>query len=182
MTHRTVIAAAVLGSLVLAGCISPQNDRDVIGRDVRLESLSPVETTEAPPTTGLQQSSLTGINRANWSRVTFMLPVDGTAHNPSYSRRVYLADKTARQRRESPTALNALELTGGSESSQQWEAPVNIGWSLLDVVLLVPGMIWQAPWSTRYSPDEAYARYWLPSSTAAPAPVTAPGAPTPVTP
>jgi hypothetical protein len=192
--HKPPAASlCALAALLAGGCISPENDRLVIDQGVRLEAFDPVAPSAALNTTPsapleLQQPSVLGVDRGNWAKSQLFVPVDATAHNPPYTKRWVLTDRTARQRREYPTALSALETTGASESEQQLEAPANWLAAFGDIVLLPIRVFWQAPWTTRWSPDEAYARYWHPESTGPvgtqappPAPFAEP-APTPVTP
>ena len=156
-------ALAIVCSFSLAGCISPQNDRITIGRSVRLETFEPPRTDAAPsvPDT-LLAPSVVSIDRSNWKRTEVLVPVDGTAHNPTYARRIVETNKTRRQRGLYPTSSSALELTAGSEGAQQREAFYNVVRAASDVVFIVPRMLWRAPWRTDASPDEAYARYWHP--------------------
>ncbi len=149
--------------LAAAGCVSPENDRMTIGQSVRLEALSP-QPAPTPPTPSEQvmAPSITGISRANWQPTPILIPVDGTAHTPIYNRRITWADKTARQRNENPTAATSLELYSGSEQQQEYEALNNQWQTFTDVLLIVPRMIGWAPWKVRWSPDDAYQRYWRP--------------------
>lgn len=135
----------------------------VIGHSVRLEAIAPQPRATAPsPSEQVTAPSLTGISRANWARTEILLPVDGTAHRPIYARRTMWADKTARQRGLNPTATSALELFAGSEEQQEYEALNNHFRAVTDVILLLPRMLAWSPWQTRFSPDEAYQRYWHP--------------------
>lgn len=179
-------------ALLSSGCISTENDRDTLGRSAPIEAFTPVPPAMPPGEPALtppQQPSVVSLERSNWAATPFLVPVDGTAHHPTYTTRVVIADETARQRREYPTALSALELTAGSERDQQLEVPANWLATLLDPILFLPRLIWEHPWSPRWSPDEAYTRYWHPERPAplvteeppATAPATQP-APTPVTP
>jgi hypothetical protein len=166
MKHfRTALALAA--ALPLAGCITPENDRTTIGRSVRLEALSPAPGRPAGPdlavpvgTQVVQEPSITGLDRAHWQPTRLQVPVDGTAHRPTYAKRVHFADRTARQRGEYPNAETALQLTGGSLGDQQLEALANPAMAALDTLLLIPRIIWSPPWRVRWSPDVAYERTW----------------------
>jgi hypothetical protein len=162
---NNLLPVAALSLTSLAGCISPQNDRITMGRSVRLEAFAPSTVPAADASTPAlteQTPTLTGIDRSNWAPTVIAQPVDGTAHNPVYAQHVHYADKTARQRREYPTALSALELAGGSEGDQQLEALVNPLWAAAEPWIIPIEMIIQAPWATRWSPDVSYDRYWRP--------------------
>lgn len=168
MGVKTTTACLALAAACLAqGCVSPQNDRITIGRELKLEGFTaaptPASIAAAPPAAEqVQAPSLVGIDRGHWERTVFMVPVDGLAHAPIYTKRVMVTDKTRRQQDRFPTALTALELYGGSEQQQQLEALYNQGMALADIALLLPRMVWTRPWMTRWSPDEAYERYWHP--------------------
>jgi hypothetical protein len=194
MTPTRPAAALLLTAALLApGCISTENDRMLLDQSVTLEAFQPVPPSPATPTEttpaalALTQPTVVSVDRSNWAPTELVVPVDGTAHKPVYAKRILWTDKTARQRDLYPTALSALELTGGSETEQQLEVPANWLASIVDIVLLPISVFWQAPWATRWSPDEAYARYWHPerpsnsNPNSAETPFAAP-APTPVTP
>jgi hypothetical protein len=151
---RACMLAAVL---TFAGCVSPDNDRITIGHELRTGSFQTAALPE--PVAQVQTPSVTGIDRSNWARTDFSIPVDGTVHHPTYAKRVIVADRTARQRGQYPTASTALELWGGSADEQEWEALLNQLRSLGDLVLLPLNVILQRPWVRRMSPDIAYERY-----------------------
>jgi hypothetical protein len=184
-----LLSLARVAAAALTGCISPQNDRITIGRSGRLEAFSPASPAAADASTPAlteQTPTLIGLDRSNWAPTVISQPVDGTAHNPLYAQHIHLVDETARQRREYPTALSALELAGGSEQDQQLEALVNPLLAAADPFLLPFSMVIEAPWATKYSPDTAYARYWHPEPAnaaaapeVAPQPAAAPAAPAP---
>lgn len=147
-------------------CISPQNDRLTLGRVQSLEAFS-----EQPPAGVIEsvgtdlrtmppvQPSIVALTRENWEPIEVLVPVDGTAHQPIYVKRVQVSDRTARQRRRVPTALSALEGVGGSTTQQQVEALANVAVSLGDLLLLVPRLGTVPPWTSRYSPGETWERY-----------------------
>lgn len=159
------LATSLLGlsCLLFQGCISPANDRDTIGRSLRLEALDPPKAAPAQVIpAGLVSPSVASVERDNWAKTEFIVPVDGTAHNPTYNRRSIATDKTHRQRELYPTAMTALELASGSEGQQQREAFRNVIKGVSDIVFLPFRMLRRAPWRTDASPDAAYARSWHP--------------------
>jgi hypothetical protein len=161
------LPVVVLAAAFLSGCIAEQNDRMTIGRSLQLETFYPPAAAEPPagvPVLAEQPPSLTGIIRSEWEPTVIFVPVDGTAHHPTYAEYLRLADATTRQRREYPTPTSALELTEGSEQDQAWEAVGNIGLTLLDLIVLVPRLVVEPAWRVRWSPDVAYARYWYPDA------------------
>lgn len=166
----TCLLLSAAAATMLAGCVTPQNDRTTIGagdRAVRVEALTPIPATPAGPTIAmpvgaliLQEPSVVGLDRSNWATTDLGQPVDGVAHRPLYAKRVQFAGRTARQRGEYPNAETALELTGGSIWQQQAEVPTNHAMAALDLLLILPRMIWSHPWQIRWSPDVAYERTW----------------------
>jgi hypothetical protein len=150
----------VVVCVAMSGCISPENDRDTIGRSTKLENFEaakPAESVVVPP--ALAAPSVIGVERENWQKTVVLAPVDGTAHKPTYARRIIGTDKTRRQKNLYPTATSALELGGGSEGQQQSEMLYNQAMALGDLIFWPFRMIWRAPWRTDASPDEAYSRY-----------------------
>lgn len=167
-----VMAAAVSG--MVSGCVTPSNDRVTTGhgpRGAKMEAFTAdsgrAGRRDAPAPQSSAGPSLQGISRDNWTATTYLVPVDGTAHRPTYTRRVIGTNSAARQRREMPTADTALELTQGSGNDQALEALLQQGNAALDVVLLPIRLVWQPPWTTMWSPDESAARF--PSSRPRPA-------------
>ncbi len=161
--------------VTLSGCIAPQNDRLTEGHGpaaVKFEAFSRDSGRAANPVAsdggsggqgGRIASSpptLTGLDRSNWDRTVVAVPVDGTAHHPTYVQRLIVTDSTARQRQEYPTAESALELTQGSGETQAWEAPLQSVQAFRDLLLGPFRLIGQPPWRVRWSPDESYARVW----------------------
>jgi hypothetical protein len=188
---RLIACLPSAAALALGGCVTPENDRITVDQDLRLEAFAPVPpSTTPPPMPPAPPPSVVSVDRSNWARITLLAPVDGAAHRPTYTKRLVLTDQTARQRRQYPTALTALETTGGSETWQQLEAPANWLVSAGDILLFPIRVLWQAPWGTRWSPDEAYARYWHPEhpepppppETPSPAGQPMPPVPPPITP
>jgi hypothetical protein len=154
---------ALAGVALLAGCTKQQNDRILVGRGTMLEAFAQAPGAAAEtgePALREQVPTLRGLDRGNWEPTLVLMPVDGTAHGPLYAKQWRLANQTARQRQEFPTALSALEQAGGSETQQQMEALVNPLLAASDVVLLPVRVILQAPWATRWSPDVGYTRAW----------------------
>jgi hypothetical protein len=164
--------ALALVPLALAACVSPENDRLTVGHGpaaYRPEAMTPDSGRAGNTTPGVEpsarlpqsaQSTLTGLDRSNWSRTTITVPVDGTAHRPTYLQRVLGTNSSARQRRDFPTADTSLELTQGSGQDQALEAPLQHAQAAWDFVLGVPRMFFQLPYRTRWSADESYQRAW----------------------
>lgn len=172
-TASTLVLSASLAAL--AGCVSPANDRITDGRGPDLggakqeaftarSGAAGAATPTAQPTDAtapeIRGRSITSLDRSAWPTTTITLPVDGTAHRPTYQRNVIIATRTARQRGEYPTAESALELTAGSSDAQTAEAALQHARAVGDLVLLPLRIVGQPPWATRWSPDQGYARAW----------------------
>lgn len=171
-------ALAILTACILPGCAMPENDRATIGQTMRPEALTPA-VRPAPATTPIGaapagEPSVIGLDRSHWAATRVHVPVDGTAHGPTYAKRLHSADRTARQRGEYPDAGSALELTDGSLWQQQGEALANHGFAALDTLLIIPRLIWSPPWRERWSPDVAYERSWQADRPVFPEPAEAP--------
>lgn len=158
----SVLTGVTLG-VALGGCVSPTNDRMTEGRTMRVDAFArpdaarEIAANEQPRSV---EPSVAGLERGNWPRTTILVPVDGTDHTPTFAKRGLVADKTAKQRRQYPTAESALEMTNGSEGQQQQEALWNHILALTDSLLIGPRMLVDRPWAARMSPDEAYERLW----------------------
>jgi hypothetical protein len=192
----TISIGLVVGTVaLLAGCVTPQNDRITQGRTVRVETLVPSPLRPAGPDIAVpvgsllpQEPSVVALDRGNWETTVFRLPVDGTAHRLTYAKRLHVASRTARQRGEYPNAETALQLSGGSIWQQHAELANHAG-AAVDLLLLLPRMVWAQPWRVRWSPDVAWERTWEPDRPLFPEPVEplledpfAAPAPHPVTP
>jgi hypothetical protein len=159
----SVAGVAVCLAAFLSGCISLENDRDTVGRGLKLEAFeSPRAPEQAVVPADLVAPSVVAIERDNWQKTEILVPVDGTAHRPTYSRREDATNKSRRQRELYPTATSSLELSAGSEGQQQSEAFYNVARALSDIVFLPFRMLWRAPWRTDVSPEDAYVRYGHP--------------------
>lgn len=167
------IVGGVGVAALVAGCVSPANDRISEGRGPALggtmmESFraesgragSVGAEVDRGEVFAPQSRSRMTLDRSAWPRTTVLVPVDGTAHRPTLQRSVVVANVTPRQRGEYPTIDSALDLTKGSADAQTAEAAVQPVRAVGDFVLLPFRMIAQPPWTTRWSPDQAYSRGW----------------------
>jgi hypothetical protein len=150
---------AVLAAAMAAGCVHERNESLALHDTILMEALGPERpgialTSESP--------SVTRIDRSGWEPTTVVVPVDGTAHFPTYVRVFSTVKETRRQRGEYATELSALDLDGGSESKQQLEAVTQPFRALGNALLILPRMIfYRRPWQTLQSPRQAYERDWL---------------------
>lgn len=153
----------------VAGCVH-SNDRLSLGNQVELEAFSTDATgdrvTPGGPIVPGDQVWTAGrtpqpIDRSGWGRTEFLVPVDGVGHRPAYTTRVMLKNSTARQRGEYPTAVSALELTGGftdEEFTDVWTTPLVVFGS----ALAIPVRLFLEPqWTEDRSPAMGYQR-WQP--------------------
>jgi hypothetical protein len=169
---RLLLAMAVLPLAWLGACAGPLNHESSIGQPndpehgVELGTINP----DAPrpyADQGLYDESpwkrpagsLTGIDRDNWSEQTFLVPVDGTSHQPTYSVHPDYANELARERGLYPDETTCLDLRSDhSNELQALEAVAAPVYSGLDIVLWIPRAVLVPPWSTVQSPGAAYER------------------------
>ncbi len=170
-SHALPAATIAAATALLAGCVS-ENDRLTLGHEVELEVFSPdrpgIMEGQTPLTTpaSAQYAAFEhgprapiGIDRSGWSPTPFVVPVDGTGHRPTYAVSLQMKNSTARQRGEFPTALSALELTGGYTDEQLVESldsPVVVFGSALAIPVR---MLIDPQWRTHYSPRWSYDRW-----------------------
>ncbi|MFM9996647.1 MAG: hypothetical protein ACKVU4_12715 [Phycisphaerales bacterium] len=156
MNRRTLIVAA--SALALGSCAHQNNSRLTIGTTVELPALSGAGAGIAAAGA---QPSVTTIERANWEPLAFDVPIDGTAHRPTYVRVRSRVQETPRQRGDAPTPESSLDLVAGTHGRQRREALTQPFRALGNALLVVPRMVYHRPWKTVYSPREAYQRDWL---------------------
>jgi hypothetical protein len=169
-----VVVVFGLGS-GLGGCVA-ENNRLTVGHEIELEAftsderrLEPLTVTQLRPDVAYPafpegRRSLTSLDRSNWTEKTILVPVDGVGHRPHYAESVQLKNSTARQRGEFPTALSALEVTGGFTDEQLVETftqPLVIFGS---AVILPARLLIDPQWNVRYSPNRSYDRWPEPGS------------------
>jgi len=152
-----LVSGIVVGALCGA-CTTIDNDRLTIGPTeehggpvVALPAIEPgpglMETTEP--------SLPAGLDRSGWGEIVFLVPNDGTAHCPHFTRRApQFDDATARAAGYHPTALSALE-TGGSTCAQIGEALAWPAYGVSDFFLAIPRGVNH----DGQSPTEGYERH-----------------------
>ena len=161
--RRVVIVSARAGlAVALIGC-QTSNDRTSIGNSVSLEAISGTSATAGDPTytpSGLHDDppSITSLDRSNWEQERFLVPVDGTAHQPTYATRFHFTDDTARQRGEYPTVDSVLEETDSFSTAELAEAGAAPFIAAFDVPAFFVRVFYAQPWDERYSPQESYQR------------------------
>lgn len=153
MAMRRVIWVSAAGLLsVLAGC-TVSNERADIGEVVMLEAVGPARPVSPPS----GEPSLSGLSRANWGTVGFVVPVAGTAGNQTYTRSHTWTNANARQRRQHPTAMSALDL--GADEGDQWgEIGASGPLAFWDFLLMFPHLYTSPPWTELRGVQEPYWR------------------------
>lgn len=142
---RTALAILTLPLLALAGCVNT-NARTTVGDSVVLPAFTEagVNPRGLPPTSA---PSLEGMDRSNWSRQVFVVPVDGPEYRPLYATQLTQHNDTVRQRLEFPSPTSALELSRTSQGEQMGDAAASAGYAFWDLLAMVPRMCMTSPWS-----------------------------------
>lgn len=152
--HRRILM--LLGAATLAGCAN-LNQEPTIGDHAVLRSLTPAPAHDwsAPA----EPSLTAGLSRDHWGATEFLVPLDGTAHQPTYI--LFGVDPgppmSARDRGGYPSMATSLDIEGnaGAEAFNLFAAPVlagaEIGASPVHAILL-------PPWTTVQSPGVPYER------------------------
>jgi hypothetical protein len=176
MMHRCVCLLSCVGALALVGCQASLNERTALG-DPRM-SVSPAEASalrdrtvqlpslaaDARKDAGLAQEKAgstklsigRSLGREHWQTTTVLVPIDGVAAHPTYSRWLEWTDETSRQRNEFPTAMSALELNGDLQD-QHMEMLVAGPRSLGGAAAMPFRMLMHRPWQqVRHVPQTGF--------------------------
>lgn len=153
MRVRALIASVSLAAL-LGGC-TVSNERLDVGEVLVPEAYEPQP--EQPAFTG-SEPSITSLSRADWGVMPYVVPVAGTAGNPTYTTDYHWTHDTARQRGQEPTAVSSLDMGGDTRSTRILEAVASGPIALWDMVTIVPRMFWTPPWREVRGPEESYWR------------------------
>jgi len=162
-SRRLTLAGLLPAALCLAGCMHAENDRLRLGA---CETLPVFQTQpHALPPAG---TSVSGLDRSEWAPVAFVVPVHGTAHQPTYAPSAFELADLPRQRGEFPTPESALDLGEPSLGTEVVQAARTHGLAALDALLLVPRLLLRPPTATDWSPRQSYERAteavrWAPS-------------------
>lgn len=158
----------VIGVGLLTGCSANENLRLNLGRDVSLSSLPPpvaepgldADGNPLPfPALADDTPSVQGLNRSGFAPVDFVLPIDGTRHEPHGTRRMLIGDETARRRGEFPTAVSALDDgTEASPGSRALEIALMPLWVTYDAAALIPRLVFTPFAGQGQSPRELTGR------------------------
>jgi len=158
---KCCVVVGVIG-FVLGGCMSRENTRLTVGEDLGLPVVYP-EAAERNATG--RSEGFARVDRSTWERATFVVPVDGTSHGTLAVENQQMAQTTARQRREYPTAEEALVLGGGRESGHNQAGEVLWGpvWQMWQAALAIPRMVIETADGDNVSPRDSYDRVWVPN-------------------
>lgn len=155
--------AALLSALLAvaaAGCAHKYNERPVLGGSTEIPAITgeSVETTDPAAAWPGPGEPTTSLDRGSWPVTRFVVPVDGTAHEPTLRRGLGLLDATPRQRGLMPTAASALELDGGPALAGEAAAAHLLAFGSLFVLPLrgAANPVWDVRQSL--SPAEVYKR------------------------
>ncbi|MGP1272168.1 MAG: hypothetical protein ACTS22_02425 [Phycisphaerales bacterium] len=162
MTRCTTLALLAFGSTAI-GCATEDNLRLVLGDEVTLASLPPKVPEPvldadgdpaARPAPRDDQPSIDGLARSDFVPTDFIVPIDGTRHQPEATRPLRLTDATARQRGEFPTAAEATQ-TGGREGRRQQALEMLAApfWAFGEALIMPAALIIDPFFETVSSPD-----------------------------
>jgi len=158
---RAAIALVSILALlaVMPGCFSARNpSRLTIGEDVALPAIQP---DAALRNADSAREGFAPVDRSTWEPVVFLVPVEGVEHGPLAYEGYPNTKSTARQRREYPTAEQALVLT--TEQSRKDQAVDFVwapAWNLWQAALLVPRLVVEGAAGSSASPRDEYERLW----------------------
>ncbi|MEL6329378.1 MAG: hypothetical protein AAFR38_06920 [Planctomycetota bacterium] len=157
---RTLLIVCV--GLSLVGCAGQKNDRPVLGGRVVVPALD--TGSEGAPLTdpedwGGPGEATTTVSRAGWSRQEFLVPVDGTAHGPTWATRLVLADgRIERSGGLYPSPESALDLKTNARAAAS-EGIVTPMIALGDVALMPVRLFVSPLWGEQRSPRVVYKRW-----------------------
>lgn len=168
-----ILALTALSTLTLwlgQGCASVNQNRLSIGGEpvpafTRIEAHAPAGG-----------PSLIAGTRDHWEATTIVVPVDGTRHQPTYTRSQPNYQSTPRATGVHPDADSALDLASPG-GPQFWEAVAGPFHAASDIVKFIPRAFGAMPWTVTSSPSEPFQRYRAggavdaPSLTPEPAPI-----------
>lgn len=148
---RGVVVAAVAAGTAAGGCAIDRNDRPTIGGELLLPALEPAPELPAADAGPWRRASgpidappLT-FERDNWDAVTFVVPVDGTAHWPTFTGPLRVTDPESRRKEGLyPTLLSALETRQMDLGDSAWEVTA-APFVALGEIVLIPVRAFTAP-------------------------------------
>jgi hypothetical protein len=145
--------------LLLAACTTGNNR--IYQGDIAPENRNLLATFSdpggAPPPTS-DSATTTSLSRTNWKPTAVLVPSDGLASKPFYTKQHFYSKDTARERGESPTAVSALELGGDDHWTQFGESAASPLWAAWDFTRMIGWDLWTNPeWTEHIYPRPPYA-------------------------
>ncbi len=158
--HLSSLRVGILiaaGAGVLAACSSESNERLGVGQ----ERLSSFRTNAEPASIPADDAPSPGVaDRSGWESVAIVVPMDATAHQPSYRLPPFGADEAlnARQRGAYPDHASCLETAGnpGARAAEGVVAPLQAAGEI--VLFPFASIFGSPPWARAASPALAYER------------------------
>lgn len=168
MTQRRLIP--LLCFAALAGCQQHSNLRLEIGQSERLPVLADVTSAGAPVS---DTPSVETLGRENWSKVTYVVPVDGVSHNADWRR--FDADPGSSKRATSdyPTPRDALLLEDASRGDQAWTFLTGPLYGAAELLWMPISAITTPVWDEYWSSHNPYIRTAFPEPLIFPLPTDA---------
>lgn len=149
-----ILALTALSTLTLwlgQGCARVNENRLSIGG----ESIHTFTKGEAP--VAASGPSLIAGARDHWEPTSIVVPIDGTQHQPTYTRSQPNYQSTPRATGVHPTADSSLDLASPT-GPQVWEAVAGPFHAASDIVLFIPRAFGAMPWTVTSSPSEPFQR------------------------
>ncbi len=104
--------------------------------------------------------SLTGLDRSNWARLNFEVPIDGVEHRPLYTTNREKPTRTARSKGAFPSPRSSLEERGATRGEQYAESflsPIYAAWDFIRL----PYFLYKDPaWKDRTIARGTEGSYW----------------------
>ncbi|MEM9065136.1 MAG: hypothetical protein AAGB51_06555 [Planctomycetota bacterium] len=157
--HVTLPAASVL-ILIASGCQKHENLRLEIGQTQR-----PAALEATPPAMGSDQPlvertepSITDLSRENWDTITYVVPVDGVAHNADWRWLEPQVGTSHRATGTNPTPETALELEDHAPGDQALIALITPVYAAIEFVTMPVRAFLEPLWDPYYSPSDPFQR------------------------
>lgn len=151
----TVHTLAIVCAGALAGCGQDRNARLTIGRHDLIETVRESPRVDAHAAEHGAPSLTHGLDRSHWTAHAFLAPIDGVAHQPTYTLDFGPPDARTnpRARGDYPTASDALRETGDPavQLMHMAASPFVAG---LEIALFPFRVFGAPPWAETQSPPD----------------------------
>lgn len=147
-----IVAACTTGNnRIHQGDIAPENR----------STLASFSDPGGPPPPASDGPTITGLSRANWKPTIVLVPSDGLASKPFYTKQHFYATDTVRSRGEYPSALSALDVGGREPWTVIGESAASPLWASWDFTRMIFYDLWTNPvWDEHIYPRP----YFVPGS------------------